>query len=62
MSEFAYFQTIIQTRVPVNSDGSLGKPQMVKSWTTPMKDTKKAGKKRKNQVEVKGTVQEKVTL
>ena len=62
MVEFAYFQTIIQTRQPIKEDGTLGKPQMVKSWTKPFKGTEMAGKKKKNQIDIKGEVQEQVTL
>lgn len=37
MSEYIYSQTIIQFRQVVNTDGTLGKPEMVRSWVSPMK-------------------------
>ena len=34
MVSFISYQTIIQFRVPVQDDGKLGRPEMVKSFTT----------------------------
>lgn len=37
MAEFLYFQTLVQFRVPVNPDGTLGEPQVTKKFTVPVK-------------------------
>ena len=39
MVEFLQFQSIVQYRVPVNADGSLGQPEILKKFTTEMSHT-----------------------
>ncbi len=47
MSEFLEFQSLVQFRIPVKEDGSLGEPQILKKFTTAIKGTqhKKVQKK-----------------
>ena len=37
VKSFLYFQTFIQFRVPINDDGTVGTPEIVKKWTSPYK-------------------------
>jgi len=58
MKEFIYMQTIVQFRQEVNEDGTLGKPEIMKSWVSPIKGaqqtyTKKNDKKVVEQVKKK---------
>lgn len=39
MVEFLEFQSLVQYRVPVLPDGSLGEPQVTKKFTTAIKGT-----------------------
>ena len=31
--KFIYMQSIVEYRIPINEDGSLGSPQIVNKWT-----------------------------
>lgn len=46
MTDFLYFQTVVQFRVPVTDDGRLGDPEIVKRFTSPYNGAQKAVKKK----------------
>ncbi len=37
MVEFLEFQSIVQFRVPIGINGTLGEPQVTKKWTSPIR-------------------------
>lgn len=52
-------QSIIQFRIPINDDGTIGNPEILKKWTSPIKDTYVTEKRQKIQKEeVKKELQE----
>ena len=53
--KFLYYQTIVQVRVPINDDGTVGRPEIVKRFVSEMKDNYKQTKvkKQKKQEEQK---------
>jgi len=57
MAEDLYFQSIVQYRVKVNDDGTIGNPEIMKKFTTPVKGAQtynKPKKAPKKVVELKG--------
>lgn len=52
MEDFLYFQSIVQYRVPVNKDGTLGNPEITKKFTSPVKGAKGYNKKKPKQKEL----------
>lgn len=51
MTEFLKFQSVVSYRVKVNEDGTLGKPEILKAWTTKPKATKAYDKTKPKQVQ-----------
>lgn len=47
MTNFLYFQSIVQYRVPVNDDGTLGTPQITQKFTSPIKGAKEFNRPKK---------------
>jgi len=45
VTDFLYFQTTIQMRVPIKEDGTPGHPEIVKRWTSPYKGAQHMVKK-----------------
>jgi hypothetical protein len=37
MVKYLYFQSIVQYRVPVSDSGTIGEPEIIKKFTTPVK-------------------------
>lgn len=59
MTEFLEFQSIVQFRVPVKEDGTMGDPQILKKFTTAMKGAQhKNVKKVTRNITVEDTLQE----
>lgn len=47
MTDFLYFQSIVQYRVKLNEDGTIGNPEIIKKFTSPIKGAKSYNKKKK---------------
>jgi len=43
--EYIYTQAVVQFRTPINSDGTLGKPEIVKRFVSPFKGAQHMVKK-----------------
>lgn len=41
MTEYLYFQSLVQYRVPLLPGGSIGQPEVTKKFTVPIKEAKK---------------------
>ena len=57
VTEYIYTQAVVQFRTPINSDGTLGKPEIVKRFVSPFKGAQSMVKKAKPKPK-----KEKVTL
>jgi len=62
MVEFLYFQTIVQVRLPVLPDGSLGQPEIVKKFTSEMKHSASTQKPKKQTKRITTTLGDVVEL
>jgi hypothetical protein len=60
--EFLYFQTIVQVRVAVMPDGTLGQPEIVKKFTSEMKHSATTQKPKKQTKRVTTTLGDVVEL
>ena len=45
-----YFQSLIQFRVPVNDDGTIGNPEIIKKFTSPIKGAQDYNKPKQQEI------------
>lgn len=48
MTEYIFIQTIVQFRVPIKDDGTLGSPEVIKKFTTEMNQSQKKYTRKKD--------------
>lgn len=53
MRDFLYFQSLVQYRIPVNDDGTLGNPEIIRKFTSPVKGAKTYNKSKPKTKELK---------
>jgi hypothetical protein len=49
---FLFFQSIVQYRIPLNEDGTLGNPEITNKFTTAVKGAKEYNKKKPKKIEL----------
>ena len=59
MSKYAYYQTVVQYRLPIAEDGKLGHPEIVKRFTTEIKGTQSSYVKKTDPKVIKQKQEEK---
>ncbi len=50
MPSFLYFQSLVQYRIPVNTDGTLGNPEITRKFTTAVKGAQGFNKAKKKTI------------
>lgn len=59
---FLYFQSLVQYRVPINPDGTLGEPQIIKKFTTAVKGAQDSVKKKVKPQDLLADISETIEL
>lgn len=60
MTSFMYFQSLVQYRVPIKDDGTLGTPEVTSKFTTEVKGSHKKVKKESKQITIESVETEEI--
>lgn len=59
MTNYLYFQSMVQYRVPIKEDGSLGHPEILKKFTSPIKGSQENYTRKNDKKVIKQTHEKK---